>query len=526
STYEGEPLDTTEVFDPATRTFRPGPTLSAPRRGHGAALVDDEVLILGGAASLGQDGLGYQASMELVGLNSERGELLQASLGFAQSEHLVAELGARRVLVLGGQGLGGPVYGEVIEVAQDGSAAVSERTDSPRLKGAALVADTGNVVILGGRLADETTSSTGWVHFDGQTFTEVPGAGLTRRQGARAVYSPRANLTLLAGGTEDGERVSTCVEALLLGAGAVELESLRFARREHSFTLSQDETLAFAIGGYDAAGRPLSSVEHVIVPSVEELYGTFPSAAPGPASVDLEIELLPSELATMLRAATGADCRPDKVVSDLLAKIKDKNAQVQALLAKGKKHEAQKVAKQEAAYLDQLRQVRSTLGASSAVSFKVDAAEVAALLLRVADTSDASQTQVKAMPLQADSAVSIAKLEAALSAMGVANAKDVAEKTRGHLSLCAASAGSQQAATILQGRHRLYSGLDATAASTRLPLTTQAELNAALVSQVAGQTSAAQTVDQARVLLGAPTQATPRAEDAYLLLGAALSNAP
>ena len=46
-------------------------------------------------------------------------------------------------------------------------------------------------------VTDETTSSTGWVHFDGQTFTEVPGAGLTRRQGARAVYSPRANLTLL-----------------------------------------------------------------------------------------------------------------------------------------------------------------------------------------------------------------------------------------------------------------------------------------------------------------------------------------
>jgi len=227
----------------------------------------------------------------------------------------------------------------------------------------------------------------------------------------------------------------------------------------------------------------------------------------------------------MLRAATGADCNPNKTVNDLLTRIKDTNAQVQSLLAQGKKQEAQQAAKQEAVYIEQLRRVQSVLGASSSVSFRVDASEVAALLLRVADTADASQAQLDAMPLQADAAVSIAKIEGALTAMGVPNAKDLAEKTRAHLSLCAASAGSQQATTILQGRHRLYAGLDATAASARLPLTTQAELNAALSSQIAGQTSAAQTVDKARMLLGAPAQATARAQDAYLLFGAALGNA-
>lgn len=538
SVYLGEPLDTTEVFDPETRTFRPGPTLSAARRGHAAALVDDEVLLLGGAASVGEDGLGHQASMELVRLSSERGERITATLNLAQSDQLVAELGQRRVLVIGGEGIGGTVHAEVIEVAADGNATVTQRTDSPRISGAALVADSGNVVVLGGRLADETRSSTGWVHFDGQTFTDVPTAGLAPRQGARAIYSPRVNLTLLAGGTEDGERVSTRVEALILGAGALDLESLRFARREHSFTLSEDETLAFVVGGYDAAGAPLRSVEHVVVPSADQLYQLYGGAYPGgnpsgpsnpgpsaPVSVDFEVQLMPSELATMLRAAAGADCNPNKTVNDLLTKIKDKNAQVQALLAQGKKQEAQQAAKQEAAYIEQLRRVQSTLGASSSVSFRVDASEVAALLLRVADTSDASKAQIDAMPLQADAAVSIAKIEAALTAMGVPNAKDLATKTRAHLSLCAASAGSQKAATLLQGRHRLYAGLDATAASSRLPMATQADLNAALISQIAGQTSAAQTVDKARMLLGAPSQATARAEDTYLLLGAALGTA-
>lgn len=527
--YEGEPLDTTEVFDPETRTFRPGPLLDEARRGHAAALIGDEVLLVGGSAEPGEEGLGPRASMELVGLDSERGARLSASLGSAQTEALIAHLGQGRVLIVGGQGLGGPVHAELIEVDAAGrSASVSERTDCPRLSGAALVADAGNAVILGGRAAEQAASSTGWVHFDGQTFTEVPAAGLAPRQGARAVYSPRANLSVLVGGSEDGERVSTRVEALVLGADALELESLRFARREHSFTLAADETLAFAVGGYDAAGLPIRSVERVLVPTREELLGGGASpAAPTPSApgVDLQIELMPSELATLLRSATGADCNPDKVVSDLLTKIKDKNAQVQSLLTQGKKQEAQAAAKQEAAYIEQLRQVQSTLGASSSVSFRVDASEVAALLLRVADTADASQAQVKAMPLQADPAVSIAKIEAALTAMGVPNAQDLAQKTRAHLSLCAASAGSAQAATILQGRHRLYAGLDATAAAARLPLSSQAELNAALASQVVGASSAAESVAKARALLGAPSQASSRAEDAFLLLGATLGNA-
>jgi hypothetical protein len=49
SVTEGAPLDSTEIYDPSTDKWSPGPPLLAPRQsGHAITLADGSVLVFGG----------------------------------------------------------------------------------------------------------------------------------------------------------------------------------------------------------------------------------------------------------------------------------------------------------------------------------------------------------------------------------------------------------------------------------------------------------------------------------------------
>src|SRR4030067_1128278 len=49
-------LDSTEIFDPATGLFGPGPTMTQPRKGHTATAFADNSILLGGGEGAGEGG--------------------------------------------------------------------------------------------------------------------------------------------------------------------------------------------------------------------------------------------------------------------------------------------------------------------------------------------------------------------------------------------------------------------------------------------------------------------------------------
>lgn len=89
--------DTTEIFEPATGTFRPGPRLSQPRyklRGTSHVLADGRVLVTGGADCA-----------EIVDLDSGRGVAIDGP-PLAGLFSASVPLGDGRTLVTGGYGIG------------------------------------------------------------------------------------------------------------------------------------------------------------------------------------------------------------------------------------------------------------------------------------------------------------------------------------------------------------------------------------------------------------------------------------
>jgi N-acetylneuraminic acid mutarotase len=61
-------LDTTELYDPSTRSWLPGPPLIDPRKAHAAALLSDgRVIVVGGTKTVTADGWVWTRSAELYG---------------------------------------------------------------------------------------------------------------------------------------------------------------------------------------------------------------------------------------------------------------------------------------------------------------------------------------------------------------------------------------------------------------------------------------------------------------------------
>lgn len=108
---------TAEIFDPATSTWQPTPAMTASRRDHGAALLDDgRVLVTGGSGPAGQ----ALASAEIYD-PAARTWSATGSLLAARHSHTTTVLGDGSVLVAGG--VAGPAALSSAEVFDPAAAA-------------------------------------------------------------------------------------------------------------------------------------------------------------------------------------------------------------------------------------------------------------------------------------------------------------------------------------------------------------------------------------------------------------------
>lgn len=153
--------NTTELYDPYTRTFAPGPLMSAPRTLHTATLLQDgRVLVTGGTLTLGAGLASAEIYDPATGTFSAAG-----NLSTPRAAHTATLLQDGRVLITGGASsfiLNPPTstnYGPIFAAAQDTAEIFDPATNvfSPlpamtdkRLGHSAVLLTDGTVLVAGG----------------------------------------------------------------------------------------------------------------------------------------------------------------------------------------------------------------------------------------------------------------------------------------------------------------------------------------------------------------------------------------
>jgi hypothetical protein len=162
-----------EVFDPATGRFTPGPPLSVPRAGHTAtALADGRVLVVGGFSGERQPPL---ATAEVYHPATGRFEPTGPMSG-RRAEHTATRLRDGRVLIAGGANGSVVLAGaEVYDPATGRFSAVAPLPGPRSIHGATLLGD-GRVLVAGGQSARGTLIDTAAI-YDPATNSWQPAAG-------------------------------------------------------------------------------------------------------------------------------------------------------------------------------------------------------------------------------------------------------------------------------------------------------------------------------------------------------------
>jgi len=139
-----------ELFDPATGRFTPGPPLSVPRAGHTAtALADGRVLVVGGFSGERQPPL---ATAEVYSPATGRFEPT-GPVSVRRAEHTATRLRDGRVLIAGGANGSNVLAGAEIYDPSTGRFAAAASLPGPRsIHGATLLGD-GRVLVAGGQSA-------------------------------------------------------------------------------------------------------------------------------------------------------------------------------------------------------------------------------------------------------------------------------------------------------------------------------------------------------------------------------------
>ncbi len=209
---QNQPVAQCEIYEPESRSFRTGPTLSEPRLNHTTTrLVDGSVLIVGGERSWR-----WREALSSVEIYTPTGglEMLEVGLATPRRRHRAILLHDGRVLITGGEDAGG-----------------------------------------------ETLASTEILDLDSRTFSEGPPLHHARKD---------HTLTLLANGREvlvvggsDGKDDEPLRSAEVFEAdkkGFREVGELNEPRYEHTATLLPDGRVLIA-GGRQATSKYLRSIE-------------------------------------------------------------------------------------------------------------------------------------------------------------------------------------------------------------------------------------------------------------------------
>jgi Galactose oxidase, central domain len=158
---DGPAAADSEVFDPRTGRFTPGPPMRGGRAGHTAtALADGRVLIVGGFPSEASPPL---ATAEVYDPATGRFEPT-GPMSTRRAEHTATRLRDGGVLVAGGANGSGMLAGaEIYDPATGGFAPVAPLPGPRSIHGATLLGD-GRVLVAGGRSGRETLLDTAVVY--------------------------------------------------------------------------------------------------------------------------------------------------------------------------------------------------------------------------------------------------------------------------------------------------------------------------------------------------------------------------
>lgn len=245
--FEGGPgnVATTEIYDPATGRFTPAPSMSTPRTGHAAVLLQNgKVLVAGGAESDNHNLASAEIYDPVTNKWTATGSMLTPRIA---SSAVVLKDG--RVLVTGSGDSWNKA--EIYDPARGAWRATGNMT-APRTKHAATLLPDGRVLITGGSPDNEWHPVRSAEVFDPHTnkFTAINQMELARFKIPAASAILKDGRILIAGGAAEVE-VYDNAAGKFFRAGSLD-EAHFFA----STTLLKDGR-ALITGGYTASrGRP------------------------------------------------------------------------------------------------------------------------------------------------------------------------------------------------------------------------------------------------------------------------------
>ncbi len=257
----GQALRSTELYDPTTRTFRPGPELAAPRDEAAVGLGDDEVVIAFGAGETTVEAWRWD-------LTSRRVVSTQATGGRRGDRALVH--GGGEVYVAGGRDDAGELAPPVWVDPTTG--ALREAAGSPHAQGvhhvlggtpvlATLDGVTTEAYVVGGTFNDDAFTRLQRVRHDDVALEATSRLPLTPRLEATVVALDRG--ILIVGGTWRG-RAQGAIE-LITAQGTSASAPLTIARHRAEGTRLTDGSVLIT-GGLGQDGLPVG-VSELILPA-------------------------------------------------------------------------------------------------------------------------------------------------------------------------------------------------------------------------------------------------------------------
>ncbi|MBI4577808.1 MAG: IPT/TIG domain-containing protein [Planctomycetes bacterium] len=293
--YSGASLRSTEVYDPTSRAFGPGPDMTAARSGHTATLVataaGTRVLIAGGSTGSASGIPAFLASAETFDPATGAFAALKSAMVQPRGLGVAIVMGGGKVLILGGYTTQGSTLAAAASEVYDPATeqfSPAGRAAAERLEASLVLTAGGSPLVAGGITTAQGVSTTAEV-FDVRTssFLSLRASMLSPRRGHTAT-SAQAGQVLFAGGY-DGSRALGTTEVYSEPAGAVSGSggfsagpALGTPRAYHTATLLPSGEV-LVCGGESAPAQPMASCERVTLGSTPAAgTGGLPPAYPVP----------------------------------------------------------------------------------------------------------------------------------------------------------------------------------------------------------------------------------------------------